>query len=171
MNAENIRALREAGQVKRGHTVPYIGHYDIAQHTWQAVMLLYCLHPNPSPNLIKAVMFHDVGERYVGDLPAPVKWASAKLADIHGELELRAVKALGVDIELTDDEVAWAKAVDALEFYLWCEDQAAFGNRHIYRARERIQSWFVRYQSSIPPEVSSFVNTFDWDRSHEQLPL
>lgn len=171
MGPENILALREAGHVKRGHNLRFTGYYDVAQHSWQATMLLYCLHPDPSPNLIKAVMFHDVGERYVGDLPAPAKWASEALAEIHGELELRAMKSLGVEIELTDEEAHWAKAVDLLELYLWSQDQMAFGNQHITQCFDKLRKWFAINMDKLPRQVAAFLDTHIWMRTNEQLPI
>lgn len=171
MNVSNIQALREAGHLSRGHNLRYLGSYDVAQHSWQAVMLLYCLHPNPSPNLVKAVLFHDVGERYVGDLPAPAKWASTELTELHGNLELQAMKSLGVEVELTDEEVSWAKAVDCLELLLWSEDQLALGNRHVVNVHSGLMLWFLHEARKLPPVVIEFVNNYTWSRTNEQLPV
>lgn len=171
MDPSNIQALREAGHVKRGHNLRFIGHYDVAQHSWQATMLLYCFHPNPSPALIKAVMFHDVGERYVGDLPAPAKFASEQLAEIHGDLELKALEVLGARVELTDEEAVWAKAVDCLELLLWCEDQLNMGNRHVVNCHHGLMLWFLNEARNLPSAIISFVDTYRWTRCDEQLPV
>lgn len=165
----DVRALREAGHVTRGHNLRHIGHYDVAQHSWHATVLLYALHPDPSPALVKAVMFHDVGERYVGDLPAPAKWASAELAKVHGELEDRALAQLGVTIDLPPEDQRWLKAVDLLELFLWCEDQLALGNRHVYRCHEAVQLWFATNRANLPAVVADVVEQFTWERTNEQL--
>lgn len=123
-----IAATREAGTVRRCHIVPHHGQYNIAQHSYGAVSLLLLLHPHPSLNLIKAVQWHDVAERWLGDIPAPAKWTHTELGEAYERAEEELLKRLGLFGELTDLEVAWLKAVDTLELWLWCREEEALGN-------------------------------------------
>lgn len=123
-----VRATREAGTVRRCHIVPHHGQYNIAQHSYGAVSLLLLLHPEPSLNLIKAVQWHDVGERWLGDMPAPAKWSNPELGAVYEAAEERVLKTLGLLPDLTEEEVNWLKAVDTLELLLWCREEAALGN-------------------------------------------
>ena len=72
---EQIRSLRESGNVKRVHTIPVVGDvtYTVGSHSWNAVSLLYQLHTGPSHNLVKALLWHDCAERWMGDIPWPAK--------------------------------------------------------------------------------------------------
>ena len=123
-----LAATREAGTVRRCHIVPHHGQYNIAQHSYGAVSLLLLLHPNPSLTLIKAVQWHDVAERWLGDIPAPAKWTHTELGEAYERAEEELLKRLGLFGELTDLEVAWLKAVDTLELWLWCREEEALGN-------------------------------------------
>ena len=68
-----VRAARESVAVRRAHIMYTARHYDIAQHCYNMAAMLMLLHPNPSAELIKAVLFHDVAERWTGDMPATAK--------------------------------------------------------------------------------------------------
>lgn len=74
-----VRAARESGAVRRAHIMHTLRHYDIAQHCYNMTAMLMLLHPEPSLTLIKAVMFHDVAERWTGDIPHTAKTSSAGL--------------------------------------------------------------------------------------------
>lgn len=123
-----LAATREAGTVRRCHIVPHHGQYNIAQHSYGAVSLLLLLHPKPSLKLIKAVQWHDVAERWLGDVPAPAKWDNTELGEVYERAETELLKRLGLFPELTELEQAWLKAVDTLELWLWCREEEALGN-------------------------------------------
>lgn len=128
-----VKATREAGAVRRCHIVPHHGQYNIAQHSYGAVSLLLLLHPDPSLNLIKAVQWHDVGERWLGDMPAPAKWSNPELGRVYEAAEARVLKALDLLPDLTRDEGRWLRAVDILDLLLWCREEAALGNTAVSR--------------------------------------
>ena len=82
-----VLAAREGGNVLRCHTVPHHGQYSVGKHSYDALSLLLLLHPNPSMNLVKATLWHDCAERFVGDMPAPAKWLLV-LSMLLGRLEI-----------------------------------------------------------------------------------
>jgi len=129
---ENVtKVLLEAGRVRRLHTVPLIQHYDVAQHSWNMATLLLTLHPNPTLNLLRAVLLHDAHERWTGDVPAPIKWDDPTLASALHRLEEKAQTALGIKINLDEGEQRWLRALDILELYLFCTDEMEMGNRQV----------------------------------------
>lgn len=129
---EKILALREGGQVQRCHTLPHIGSYTVGQHSFDAVNLLLTLHPDPSLKLVKAVLWHDMAERWVGDTPAPVLRSNPEFKRLYEELEQKALERLDLNLgDLTEDELAWLKAVDRLEFVHWCFTQLSMGNQFV----------------------------------------
>lgn len=113
-----------AGRVRRWHANPMMAH--LAQTNWDHVggclALLFMLHPGPSAALCKAVLFHDLGERWVGDLPYDFKRSDPETANRHAAVEGAVVrKALGHDpcADLTREDVDWLHLVDRLEAYLF----------------------------------------------------
>lgn len=131
-----LTATREAGTVRRCHIVPHHGQYNIAQHSYGAVSLLLLLHPAPSVDLIKAVQWHDVGERWLGDMPAPAKWENPELGRIYEAAEERVLRALDLLPDLPEPDLQWLKAVDTLELWLWCREEEALGNSRVTPMRE-----------------------------------
>lgn len=153
-----VLATREAGTVRRCHTVPHHGQYNLAQHSYGAVSLLLLLHPEPSLNLIKAVQWHDVGERWLGDMPAPAKWDNPDLGRVYEEAEQKLLERLGLAQKLTDEELNWLKAVDTLELWLWCREEEALGNEAVSAMRRACEEVTEkrRLEGSLPALVAGF---------------
>ena len=163
-----ILAAREAGNVLRCHTIPHHGEYSVALHCYNVVSLLFILHPDPSVNLIKAALWHDAGERWVGDIPAPAKWASPELDTASKVAEHIARDKFGLNGgELSEEDRGWLGVLDALEFWFWCLDQEALGNQHINNARRAIRDRLNREDLSLYPGVWQVVRTLAWTRLEE----
>lgn len=169
---ERVLAAREAGAVQRSHTARQHGDYTVGQHSYDALSLLFLLHPDPSMNLVKAVLWHDAAERWLGDVPAPAKWDDEDLRIAYEKAERGVLRKWGFDEglkRLTDPEQDWLAAVDKLELWLWCMDQVAMGNQNIYGVRDRINDWFNRNRDDIPLECLEFIGEFHWRRLDDRL--
>ncbi len=124
---KQVQATREGGAVQRCHVLRHGRPYDVAQHTFGAVNLLLLLHPNPTIQLVKAVQWHDVVEKWTGDLPAPAL-RNAGVAEAVERLRRDVLCRLGLyagdstSMLLTEEEREWVHAVDVLEFWLWCRE-------------------------------------------------
>jgi 5'-deoxynucleotidase YfbR-like HD superfamily hydrolase len=164
-----IRSLREAGHVRRCHTLPHHGSYDVAQHSWQAVALLFHLHPDPTRDLIWALLFHDAAERFYGDQPAQAGWADPELRKRQKEAEAKALTTMGLAFELNPSDKQWLEALDKLELLLWCDDQEALGNRHVKNCADLLRNWFRAEWDDLPKPVQNFFSTFQWERGNEQI--
>lgn len=143
MLIDEINRSRASGAVKRCHTFPTIGEYTVGQHSYDALGLLLLLHPDASGNLIRAVLWHDAGERRLGDLPATAKWRHEGLGQVYGEAEMEVLReehptAFRALVALTREEYGWLRTVDALELVMWCDDQLWLGNQHARVVRERV---------------------------------
>lgn len=160
--------LREGGAVERAHTLPHHGSYSVGKHSFDAVNLLLVLHPNPSMNLVKAILWHDVAERYTGDIPATAKWSDGELAKRLQLLEQRIERVLGIDIHLTPEERCWLKAVDRIELLLWAKDQLAMGNQNAMALVGNLAVWFGT--NEIPKECVDFVSQHNWSRTPDEIP-
>lgn len=167
-SVDKVLALREGGNVRRCHTMPHLGEYTVGKHSYDAACLVLALHPEPSAELLKAVMLHDVPERWLGDLPAPAKWYAPGLAKVYGQAEEAVERTWDIGWKLsTVSDHAWLNAVDRVEFWLWTHDQLAFGNQHIAVAKEAVEKWFAENWEQIPTPVQEFINEYRWKRLPE----
>ena len=122
-----LKNLVRTGWMQKG-IPPSMGE-TVSQHCWEAAVLAYYLGSklkekgvNVNPERASVIaLFHDIGESLLGDLP---KWASDRISQKE-EVELEAIRELGVDInlfieykELKTVEGKLAKLSDALSTYL-----------------------------------------------------
>ncbi len=167
---EQALRFREGGHVERMHVIPHHGTCSVAEHSWHAAALLMVLHPNPSKRLIKAVLLHDVHERWDGDVPRHATVAHAGLRSAVGDVEYYTRTKLGIiDAmeSLNAEEQLWLQAVDSLEFLLWCEDQIVLGNKHVETYKSNIWRWFQDHK--LPGPVKTFLKRFHWHRTNDYL--
>lgn len=165
-----IRRLREAGNVRRGHVLPHNDHgYTDGKHSFDALSILFILHPDPSMPLIKFMLWHDMAERYAGDLPSTARNADRVLADHYSALERQIYRShfpMIADVfhRLTEEDMRWVRAIDSLEFKLWRADQLAAGNRHV-----EMTNWAK--SDEWPEEVKQFVEHggLNWERLPEEM--
>ncbi len=169
--AQQVLAVREGGQTKRCHTFPHSGSYDVATHSFNALSLLLLLYPGtPSVALITAVLWHDVPERWTGDVPAPAKWASPVLKAELDKLETLIFQRLQIHEcfeELGEEELDWLTAVDLLELFIWSAEQKVNGNHAADGMIDRIVELFDDRAEKIPKEVRNFLMEFKWSRAPE----
>ncbi len=152
-----IKALLEAGQVERLHATPHHRPYNVATHSWNMAAMLCQLHPNPSSHLIKAVLFHDVAERYVGDMPSPGKWwISPAIGQILQKVEEEIQHLLGVSFELTERDRDWLKALDLVELFYFCCEEMAMGNSHVKSIIETC--WELLNEDWVPSAVHDWID-------------
>lgn len=165
-------AAREAGNVQRCHTIPHHGEYTVGKHSFDAVSLLLILHPDPSVSLIKALMWHDCGERWTGDIPSPAKRRDELFHNALDAMELGVIQEWefyeGFE-GLEGDDYDWLRAVDQLEFWLWCHDQEAFGNKHVAKSRIHVQKIIESRANKTPKQCLDFYAAFEWARLPENV--
>ncbi len=164
-----IRAIREGGGTKRTHTTPHHGSYSVAEHSWNVASLIAILHPNPSTDLILAGMWHDVHERWTGDMPSPIKWCLGNVTrdELRG-LEFAIESSLGINFDLSTEDLKWLKACDMLEFWLWCLDQEALGNRNAEEGKKNAAHWFNNHSVDVPVIVQDFTYNYNWQRTSDK---
>lgn len=107
-----------SGKVRRWHTCVGM-EQNLADHSHGVAMIIALLHPNPSANLLKAALAHDLGEFYTGDMPSPVKRDDV-IRERLKELESEARHSMGIpDWPLTEEEHHWLAFADAYETLLF----------------------------------------------------
>lgn len=168
---QKVIAAREAAQVKRGHTYFSFQQDTVGVHSFNMLNLLFALHPEPSSNLIRAVLFHDIAERYAGDIPGPAKRASPELKKASQALEASVENALDMHVDLSEDERRWLKGVDKLEFYMWASEEAAMGNYQVAgkaeamkegllsdpRTPQAVKDFAMEYKPQVLPDLSELL--------------
>lgn len=168
--SEKIAAFREAGQTQRCHTMQYHGTYNVAIHCFNALSLLFLLYPEePSTVLIKAVLWHDIPERWTGDIPTTTKMSSPELKILLDGIEQRILSKLDIPdlFKLTKTQRQWLDAIDLLELYLWVLDQQALGNLTTIPMQKQIHNIFLKRKDNIPKEVWNIYENFIWHRAAE----
>lgn len=165
---DKLIRLREAGNIERAHVLPHHGSYTVGKHSFDMALLLLALHPNPSFELLRACIVHDLGERYTGDVPHPAKMADGELARRIERQERAARSMMGVDFTLDVEEQRWLTGLDMIEFLLWCKDQVALGNANAAAPYGAQLTHLLT--SELPPELKAFVDDHDWTRTPDTFP-
>lgn len=170
--SSRIRAIRESGQVQRLHTCPHIGDASVASHCFNAVSMLYVLNPAPSHNLVRALLWHDSAERWVGDVPGCTKVRYPELKALLDKIEDDYLERMRLTYQLSDDEAWWLKEMDMLELLLYTQDQMALGNRHIIPTYDDCVAWFHSHRGSLHQSVDDALVILEtWHRvEHEEIP-
>ncbi len=173
---DKILVFREAGAVRRSHTFPYIGEYNIAMHCYNCVSMLFVLYdvyPTP-PHLIKAMLWHDTPERWSGDVPSPAKMSSPLLKKFLDDLEERVLRKIGIWAcfeTLTENEKQWLNGIDLLELLFWTQDQILLGNKNALDMRAKIFKIFLdtKVPHKFPEPIMNMVDTYivKWRRLPE----
>ena len=151
----------EGGRVERCHCFPTITNPTVAQHTFNAVSLLLCLCPDPTINMIKALQFHDVAERFLGDMPATAKWKFPDLKEVYERIEWLILDTNGMYPKLSETERKWVAAMDMLEFFLYIKHEERLGNRYAAQRLHNIEQALIT--SDLPIPVREFFSRYRFD--------
>lgn len=128
MNFKRLKILRVAARVIRCHTTPTIHRQSVGEHTFGALNILYTISHAPSPQLVRALLWHDVPEAITGDIPAPAKRYSSKFQEALGEAETAIIKEYDLHGELTETERQTLFYCDLMELAMFSAEEADFGN-------------------------------------------
>lgn len=152
--SEKLKLQREASAVKRCHNMPWHGDYTIGQHSFDMLMIYLALCSSPKMEVVKAISYHDMAERFIGDVPYPMKAANPRFHRALARVERRIEKIHGWYVDLDDPEDRkWLHATDMLEFFMACIDQQNLGNLNVLPAMKKVQTWWGENQEHIPQEL------------------
>jgi 5'-deoxynucleotidase YfbR-like HD superfamily hydrolase len=82
----------------------------------------------PSVELLKSALTHDLAESETGDIPATAKWASSDLGWALEKLEFEYNKRFEVNFTLSPHEQECLKWADMLELIMYCQTEVSMGN-------------------------------------------
>ncbi len=129
------------------------------------VTMLFQLYPGRPPHhIIEAILYHDAAERVLGDMPGPSKGHFEFLDNQYNAAEDLVLSRAGLNAraDLTPHDEAWVKGLDCVEFWLWCHEQIAMGNRFFERPLERMTDRLA--VMTLPPALKEFVDDYEWKR-------
>ncbi len=150
--ALNIIEARGGGRVERAHGIPHHGSYSNAAHSWGVAMLMLQLWPEDFPRLAAACLIHDIPECWTGDIPAPSMRYIPGMKEAIGKIEDRLLARIDLPSysDLPPEDYRKLKACDWLEFWLWCREQQAFGNKFAEEGRREIELYIESQQMPAP---------------------
>lgn len=153
----NLQQKRDAGNVRRYHTARIIGEQTVATHSFNMCLILMEVLENPSVNVLKAAMFHDLPELVTGDVPATFKWKFPAVADVLTATEDVIIEEFKLNVELTDEERRALKFSDMLELCMFCCEQLELGNRSMLPILERGTN-YLQQMSKVNEKASKLID-------------
>lgn len=171
MRENVVRALQmiEGGAVRRCHTVPHHGTYDVAQHSFNMLALLDVLYDGSEEGrfvMMKYILRHDMIERWVGDTPCVAKQLIPELRDGMRRAELEVEHATGITLpHLSSYQKKFVKSLDWLEFLLWCDQQIGMGYAALQPKRETVVEGLWEMDPATP--IADFLRSYQWHRTHD----
>lgn len=141
MSALLVQALMEASHVQRCHAMPTLTDAGLAKHQWGVASLALALCPEPSLSLIRACMWHDVPERWSGDIPGPARREFEELQTGENLVTWSVWHHLGhpaPEDSLSEEEKWWLRFCDMADFYLFSCHEVRMGNSFMMRMKNEV---------------------------------
>jgi 5'-deoxynucleotidase YfbR-like HD superfamily hydrolase len=156
-----VEDLLTASYTKRFHTVREDNESQrIGEHSFGVALIIVQLHPDPSVNLIKAALYHDLAEGALGDIPATAKWRFQQYDDAFTQAEHQINAEMGIVVEITHEEKVWLACADMLELLFYCQYRSNLkGADRVWRTIwTRVHKWFERKLDVLPEPVKRELN-------------
>lgn len=119
--------------VKRYHTWTTIQQQNVGEHTCQILRIFTEVFGPPGAEVTQAILWHDGGELWTGDVPFDAKRESPQLKDTLSDLDLTAVKFLSAGrypTTLPQEDRDRVKVCDLLEMWEFSQMEVRLGNTH-----------------------------------------
>ena len=152
----------------RCHTIPHVATYDVAQHSFNMLAMLDILHPDPPIALYRAILWHDVSERWTGDLPGR-NIIPDDLKERMYELTAAIEERFSIPRpKLSEEEARWLKALDGIEFWIWAQEECLGrgnqpGQRYIHSMAGKLA------KLDLPEPCARLVEEFSWKRTGDDF--
>ena len=153
-----VEFTRTAAYVRRMHIHRIVGEYASHEHVCNMTNMYLVLCQEPTVRMVKIIQWHDAGEAGPGDIPSPSKPCFG-LGDVINKVERCVRENFGVNVEdVTEDEHRWLKCLDALEFYLFVQDQLNMGNQFVMGKAVKVQNFLDSMVGTgyFPKEVEDY---------------
>jgi HD containing hydrolase-like enzyme len=151
-----VKDLLDAAYVMRFHTGRDKQQYQtIGEHSFGVALIICQLHPNPSPELLKAAIYHDLSEKILGDVPSPAKWRYEQFGREYEKAEKLVNLQLGIRVDLTPKEQVWLACADMMELLIYSDYRSQLKNSNNEWAAivDTCIKWYEARVESLPREV------------------
>lgn len=161
-------ALREAATVVRCHIMPAHRRPSVGEHSYNMVNMLLVLHPDPPMGLIKACMWHDVAERWLGDMPAPTKRRVSGFEDMESHI----LSVLQLGYSLSEEDQRWLHGLDKAEILLWAKEELTMGNQNAGPIVKKLSLQLQQdyNDAALPQPLAEFLEKHRQVRLSDDLP-
>ena len=121
-----------ADYVQRWHNKPYVPPQTTGQHVAGMLALCRVLHPNPSVELLLAIIDHDKHEYTFGDIPYSAKRKYPEIKAIESNEQRDFYEAMDLEMPvLSEMDIAWLKYLDQLEARSYVSAFCDTNNAHV----------------------------------------
>lgn len=121
---DNLLEFYTSADTRRYHNKRGVPIQTVKEHSFGMLLLLLKLHPNPSANLMRAIVEHDLPETsgYFCDIPHDLKEEYPIFREIEAKVEAKFRSDFGLpENKLTDVEKIWLKYLDGLDVICYIE--------------------------------------------------
>ena len=151
----------------RWHTEPGVDSQDVGNHSWGVAVMVHHLYwPKiPPGKVLLEALYHDIGERSVGDITAPAKWRSPELRDVVHEIETAQREYLQVSTEelgLTAREIQMVRAADMMDTVARSYVQRRRGDLDAEDIFSRLLQYYatLSFSGSLGEDVNRIIRQF-----------
>lgn len=144
MNEKQIFDPRRAGLVSRYHAQIHLSNQSVGEHTWQVLRILTTVWPQVPAHIMTYVVYHDVAEGVVGDVPYPTKLADLRIKHLMDKAEDQAVDDMALHWgtppipKLNVEQKAIVKACELVEMWEYSLHEQNLGNKYAVLVANRL---------------------------------
>ena len=160
--ADRLALLLSGGKVHRYHQDGQ--PQSVSEHTWRMLVILLHFWPLASRSVVLAALYHDVAERYTGDIPNPVKRHNPQVTEAVKQMEQDFHEHLHISTtsELTVEDQARISCADYLELCITCRERHGRRARQIYDKGVELA---LEYARELPEVEQGMIGEFICDLS------
>lgn len=146
---DKLALILSGGEVRRYHQDGTVWPQPVSSHTWRTLVILLYFWPDISKQVILATIYHDVAERYTGDVPATVKINNPEIAEALKIMEVKFTQFLNLPSEhdLSVSDYSRLKCADYIELCITC--RGPYGKR-AWQIYERGEKLVYEYLQNLP---------------------
>lgn len=136
-----IEFITAGSEVQRYHTLRTLQSETVGHHSHGVALFCDILSKgNPSSNLLKAALFHDLAEHQLGDIPSPAK-KKYGIGEQVNELEEQLLSGVGLSVRLDPEEKRVLKLADIFQGMMFCVREVQLGNTRMREIYNRYRSY------------------------------
>jgi 5'-deoxynucleotidase YfbR-like HD superfamily hydrolase len=151
--------ILESGSVVRYHATMIDKKQNVAEHSWEAAVILMQIYPEYTKDMMEHMLTHDCAERYTGDVCAPIKREHPEIKQAFDDMERRYLdKELGLtNHKFQEHELLAMKYADIMSGVYFCNRRQRAGDTE---AKAILSTW-IEYIDQLE-YLNDECNTLLW---------